>query len=143
MLAPVIAAVMALAPLQAPPAAGSLIVGAEVRFSTLGNINVFYPEQAFRQGRSGQTTLLCYLGDAEQLKACSILTETPKEWDFGAAMLHAASSIRIDPAEAMKADDVVVMAAIFTSKGNYGDFKIAVDLKRAQPESGAGGAASH
>ena len=129
------AAVLALALLQAaPPAASGFIVGAKISFEALGNINVLYPEHPFREGKAGKVTLLCYLADAETLKSCKVLDENPKDWDFASAALQVVGRIRINPTEAMQADDVIVVGALFTSNGPYGAFNIALDLKRTQPD---------
>ena len=129
------AAVLAISLLQAaPPAEGGFIVGAKIRFEALGNINVLYPERPFREGKAGKVTLLCYLADAETLKSCKELDENPKDWGFASAALQIVGLIRINPAEAMRADDVIVVGALFTSNGPYGAFNIALDLKRTQAD---------
>jgi protein TonB len=56
-----------------------------------------YPDRALDLGRPGSATLLCTVAVNGQVRDCTVLEETPRDFGFGAAALKLSQYFRIRP----------------------------------------------
>jgi protein TonB len=61
------------------------------------NLERYYPRRALQREIEGAAVLDCLVSTAGEL-TCSVISETPRGWDFGAAALRMAADHRMVPA---------------------------------------------
>ena len=57
----------------------------------------YYPEQAMNAGKEGRASIRCAVADDGTARDCSVLSEDPEGWGFGAAALRLAPLFRLKP----------------------------------------------
>ncbi len=68
---------------------------AERTFADIGPVGPYFPERAYRAGRSGEATLRCRVGPSGTLERCTVLSDKPKDYGFGIAARIMADRKRI------------------------------------------------
>jgi protein TonB len=60
-------------------------------------VSRYYPERALRTNTSGMATLQCRVAANGSVGGCSVMSETPSDYGFGAAALKLARFFRMNP----------------------------------------------
>jgi len=74
-------------------------------------VGAVYPAAARRDGRGGQATLSCQIGQGGALTTCTVVAERPRGYGFGRAALQLADKFRVRPGDSGQVSAVVSFAA--------------------------------
>ena len=103
----------ALAETQSYEASFAPLPKSERQYSKLGPVGPFYPEPAFRAGRSGEATLECKAGGSGVLERCKVMSEAPTGFHFGDAARIMADRKRIHAAGSPPSGETILVRVPF------------------------------